>query len=886
MEWKYVLFAHNASPSDPIGGKTRALAMLRGFHVPVPQWFVLTPQAFWDSLGADEREAFKTLADLKETADLVRLLDALSPSEAVRREIGHALKVLCPKGELVAVRSSAVDEDGREYSYAGQLDTFLCLPPGDVADHVAKVWRSAYNERVLAYRLEKGIRQLPPPPAVLVQQMIFPEASGVAFGADPVSGRRNAVVISSIYGLGTALVSGETDADTFHVDDNGTVYNQVIVHKQRATVYHPENPERLVAAKIKDDIAQKPSLDELQVQQVALMTRQLSDFFGQPQDVEWAFQKGRLFLLQSRPMTAIHHLPDPDGEKLSWDNGELIDSFSGVTTPLSYSFARRFYAGYYRQLARYLSLEGEGAFQHRDDLFQRTIGLIRGRVYGNMTVLAQLSAELPGLRLFERYTRLVADAETPESLPPPLPRRDTLRLKLRLLKAYWRLPKTTWKLQQEIRAVLMNANVAVMPSLKKMRPDQLAHYYRHLEYLLATEWDAPVLTNYVSDIFYGLLLTLCRGWCGDASLCQDLLSGEGEMASVEAAQLMEQMARFVAGHPELMEILCGDDPLAAAGTLQAEPVFATIYRQYMEQFGDRTLEDLKLESDPLYLDPTLLMKNVGMLARKYAGNSPDEEIPEQTGAAGLRMAGEARVNEALAGHPLRRWIFFEVLRRTRRAICERENLRLELTRVVGRIRLIVRELGHRFRASNILADPADVFCLTVDEMLGIVDGTTATVNLRGLVALRKQEFEVWRKAEPPTSRFETQGMVWVGNRFKAQLPEVSLLEDHLKGQGCCPGIARGRARIVVSPQDAVLEQGSVLIAERSDPAWVMLFSGVAGVVFETGSPLCHAAIVAREMGIPAVVSVRGLTRWLKDGDWVEIDGRAGTIRKIKPPAAS
>src|SRR5262249_22495281 len=155
-------------------------------------------------------------------------------SAAVQQEIAAALDELCPNGELVAVRSSASDEDGAMYSFAGQLDSFLFVPCGDVPSKVAAVWRSGFSERIVAYRKEHGLDETPRPPAVLVQRMVDADVSGVAFGADPVSGRRSIAVVGALFGLGTALVSGECDADTYHVDRSGQITQRTIAEKRLA----------------------------------------------------------------------------------------------------------------------------------------------------------------------------------------------------------------------------------------------------------------------------------------------------------------------------------------------------------------------------------------------------------------------------------------------------------------------------------------------------------------------------------------------------------------------------------------------------------------------------------------------------------------------------
>jgi pyruvate,water dikinase len=241
------------------------------------------------------------------------------------------------------------------------------------------------------------------------------------------------------------------------------------------------------------------------------------------------------------------------------------------------------------------------------------------------------------------------------------------------------------------------------------------------------------------------------------------------------------------------------------------------------------------------------------------------------------------VRDALATHPLRRLLFGWVLRHAQRRVRDRENLRLERTRLFGRVRRIFLEIGRRLHAVDLLDEPRDIFYLEIDEVLAFADGRATTTDLRALASLRKREFQGYAAGPPPDDRFETRGAVYQGHDFRRAEAPIALSGDERSGLGCCPGIVRGPVRIVTDPTTANLEQRAILVAEHTDPGWIMVFPSARGVLVERGSLLSHAAIVARELGIPAVVSLPGITRWLKDDDWVEMDGSTGIVRRI--PAA-
>jgi len=255
---------------------------------------------------------------------------------------------------------------------------------------------------------------------------------------------------------------------------------------------------------------------------------------------------------------------------------------------------------------------------------------------------------------------------------------------------------------------------------------------------------------------------------------------------------------------------------------------------------------------------------------------------ESDAEAEIRQAAEQRVQKTLAARPLKRIVFNAILAAARARVRDRENLRFERTRVFGRARLISLEIGKRLAALDRLEEPRDIFFLEVDEMLAFVEGRATTADLKGLVALRKAEFDRYRAEPAPADRFETRGAVYVGNTYQTETAYVAPTGDVLKGLGCCPGIVRGPVRIIRDPHRVNVASGEIIVAERTDPGWVMIFPAAAGLLVEYGSLLSHSAIVAREMGLPTVVSLAGLTAWLKDGDWVEMDGSRGVVTKIAP----
>ncbi|MFM7321912.1 MAG: PEP/pyruvate-binding domain-containing protein [Armatimonadota bacterium] len=865
------------APAQQFGGKAGALRRL--VDLPIPPFFAVAPQAWVASRAADIRF---TLAS--ETV----------PSDEVAAEVNVALARLDPSPQArFAVRSSAVDEDGAGHSFAGQLESYLNVKPEEVVARIADVWKSGFSTRVRAYRVERGLDPEPLPPSVLVQRMVPADASGVAFSADPVTGRRGVAVVAAVPGLGTALVGGDVDADTWEVDRDGTVVGAHVAVKTHA---HRPGPDGVVEVDIAPERSTDPVLGESEARAIARLAREAERLAGCPQDIEWAMEGGTLFLLQSRPITTLHRMPDPDGARVIFDNSNIAESYNGVTTALTFSFARTAYEHVYRAFCRILSVPDE-RIAGRDLAFRNLLGMVDGRVYYNLPNWYRLLALLPGYRLNQTFMEqmmgvrepLPADAVPDLQAPADARerRRDALALArsvLRLVRHHRRLPRTIGEFNQRLESALS------VPSerLSSMRADELAAHYHDLEHRLLARWDAPLVNDFLAMCFHGVLRRLTERWVAGAGddaegLHNDLITGQGGIVSAEPAHRVAEMASMVVGDSAGIEVLTTRHPATARRWLaDHRPELASRIEDYMDRFGDRCLEELKLESATLEDDPTPLVRAIGSLGRR--GETPDRRpAPHES----PRAVAERRVRKALSPNPLRHAMYRWVLANARERVRDRENLRFERTRVFGRVRRIFVEIGKRFAADGLLDDPKDIFHLDIGEILGAIEGTATCTDLRGLAKVRREAVERWKAAPEPGERIESRGIVAVATNRWATEPPVSHTDlesdaDQRRGLACCPGRVEGIARVITDPRGATLEAGAILVAERTDPGWILLFPAAAGVLVERGSLLSHSAIVARELGIPCIVSVPGATRWLRDGDRVAMDGATGVVHRVAP----
>jgi pyruvate,water dikinase len=672
-----------------LGGKAAALAALRHAGLPIPEWFVFASDA----------------------------------AEVDREECNRALAAICRGGERVAVRSSAFDEDGNAHSFAGQFESFLFVAPEDVPEKVAAVRRSAMAARVASYSEARGARLSRRPPAALIQRMVDADAAGVAFSADPVTGRRGVAVVSAVFGLGASLVEGEADADVWRVDRAGRIVERNIVVKQNARRFIDG---AIVEVPLTAEQTTCPAITDEQVCEVARMARAAERHFGRPQDIEWAMENGQLYLLQSRPITSIAQMADPDGARALWDNSNIAESYGGVTAPLTFSFARRAYEEVYRQFCRLLRVP-ETRIDAHAQTFRRMLGLIRGRVYYNLLNWYRVLALLPGFKINRRFMEQMMGVR--ESLPDELLAEleaaspgERLKDIWHLLGAIGGLGANHFLLPRRIDAFRRRLDESLrdpQPAIESMGPDELAAYYRELEGRLLTRWDAPLINDFFAMIFAGALRRLADSYLRDESLVGALLGGEGGVISAEPALRVREMARLAAAAPDFARLLGNGSLEEILDAVPRVADFAAQYESYLSKFGDRCLDELKLESETLLDDPLPLLRTIGQLAEKPAETPRADESGHAEPQP--RAAAEARMRAALGRHPLRRAIFHWTLKHARNRVRERENLRFERTRLFGRVRRVFVELGRRFHALDLLAEPRDIFYLEVEEALGFVD---------------------------------------------------------------------------------------------------------------------------------------------------------------------
>ncbi|MGB0177126.1 MAG: PEP-utilizing enzyme, partial [Owenweeksia sp.] len=356
----------------------------------------------------------------------------------------------------------------------------------------------------------------------------------------------------------------------------------------------------------------------------------------------------------------------------------------------------------------------------------------------------------------------------------------------------------------------------------------------------------------------------------DESVHNALLVGSQDIVSARPLAILAETDQLIRRNPGALEFFNRNSPEEVWLSLKKFPEIREKVDMYLTTFGDRTVGELKFETETYRQYPQRLIK---VIQANLKQRTPLKKEQEEARVS-VRKEAEKKVMAGI-GNPFRKMIFRYLLKRTRYLVSNRENLRFERTRAFGMLRRMFLVLGGKLAKADALSAPRDIFYLRESEIFEWLEGTSVTINLKELVELRKQEYLQFGKEESPGERVETYGIVY------QELDNETVVEDEesdLKGTACCAGVVEANIRVIHDPHE-VKEglNGEILVTSSTDPGWITLFYGAAGVLVERGSLLSHSAIVSREMGLPCIVSVKGLLKRLKTGDRVRMNGSTGTI---------
>jgi pyruvate,water dikinase len=858
-----------------VGGKAANLGELLAHGFPVPPGFVVTAPAckdFFDALGLAEdfeklggssaaaaEAAREAIGARIHTAPIPPALeDAIASAHA-------ALRARCGEDLVCAVRSSATAEDSGGASFAGQHGTYYYVDAAQLLPMVRNCWASLWSREAVSYRATNGIDHATTYMAVVVQQMIPSEVSGVTFTLNPVTGARDEVVVESSWGMGAGIVDGRVTPDRYVLRRHDLAIRERRIAQKRvrvSTTLRPDAVGRVVQVPVAQRLAE--SLSDDLVVAIARLAVQAEQHFGSPQDVEWAVAEGRVYLLQSRPVTV-------SGRREFCRNAEgrtyvlfkpLIENFTDPLTPLTAN----------------LFLQGPLA---------KLFALIGGRVYLDVALVRSV---VP-LRLSDedlaRFLYLSDEGGAPplRLAPSRLPAAAVLGLALAGICA--NLYTRTTHLPADFLDGFRRATEAADAD------DALGMRDTWRGLLLGTSFGAMlrapagrhVMAINGSAVRYMLwmaaLRALLRRWLPD--LPRDALglltSGSEGVLSAEAGRRIWTLAQEARRTEPVRALLLAHPPEAALSLLRAAPeaaAFVAHLDAFLATFGHRALKEFELRSPRWEEEPAPVL---GMV-RNYLLVESDPAEHERR-VAQRRLELERRIAEGLARRfleralGLRRRLVRHLTERVKYYVTMRENSRFYWIMAAYITRKKILRLETRLIAQGRLRCRDDIFYLECAEMEQLERGALGWTDVEERIAERRREHVRLSKITPP----RTIGLTLP--RRPADAPADAGDAVVLRGQTASPGRCEGTARVILDPAvDVELRPGEILIAPYTDPAWTPLFLTAGAAVVEVGSFLSHAGTVAREYGLPCVVDVEGCTTRIRTGDRLLVDGDAGTVRVL------
>lgn len=872
------------------GGKGRALAAMTGRGRPVPSGFVVTTKAFaafcrlhaidtdialiTSSAGTHDAATRQQVAELQARIRALPLPDDLAA--ALTAALAEA-----DSDAVWAVRSSAVAEDSQAASFAGQFDTVLGVTgAAAIGTAIRHCWASLFHPEALLYKRGRGIGD--ERMAVVVQQLVEATASGVCFSLNPVSGARDEVVINANVGLGESVVGGAATPDTFiAAKQDGRILTQTLGSKLVKTVRVTGGSSEIPTTP--EERAQ-PSLSPVQVAQLVALVRDVEAEEGDAVDVEWAFAGDDLYLLQSRPVTAVAAAADvAAGPPAGWipstntavdpryplhTNGNIGEILPGCITPLTwsrvgvlidYAFTKQ-----YRQL---------GVIDNEPDPETKlaSLAFFYYRPYICISYFTEAARATPGLTPDIYLEEFIGRPATPT---PPFTVGD---LHPRQIKRFLRLiggflyhlatvGRGVARARRSIHAFLDELADARLPEQKSgALLDRLAFNPETGHLSLAHIW----VSTFASAGF-AAIRGRTQAWLGDDSgtAAAALVTGIGILPSAEPAFGIHALAQRVAGDDTLHRLFADPDDARTLSALRSSTAAAAIaFGKALDAFlsvhGHRGICEAELRTECWRDDPTQVIAMI----RNYL-------LPNVTPPAIIRArqdeARKTATHEALAQlGRLRRVLLAGLLKLTRHFIHLREDLKNLITLREDRARRVYRLVATRLVAEGRLGSADDVYFLTAREVRALAAGTLRPADAGRTAAERRQEFEWCRQLVMPKL---------IDGKAEPIALETLSADRSLHGIGVYPGRIEGRARVILDPRlDAAIAPGEILVAPVTDAGWTPLFINAAGLVVEVGGLLSHGSVVAREYGLPAVVGVESATRRIRTGDRIAVDGAVGRV---------
>jgi phosphoenolpyruvate synthase/pyruvate phosphate dikinase len=842
-----------------VGGKGALLGELSRIEgICVPAGFCVTTDAFQrilaeapsiddrldrlSRLKPDDRDAIRALS-----GEIRRALEGIAIPEDLAAAITRSVARLGEQAAY-AVRSSATAEDLPTASFAGQQDTYLnVVGSAAILQHVSRCWASLFTERAVTYRLRNGFDHRKVHMAVVVQQMVFPQAAGILFTADPVTSNRKVAYVEASFGLGEALVSGLVNADIYKVHD-GEVVAKAVASKQLAIHASPAGGTEELAIELERQ--GQPALTDAQVVQLAQLGRRIEAHFSHPQDIEWCLVEDEFQIVQSRPITTLFPIPAADDREnhvyVSVGHQQMMTdpmkplglSVWQLTTPRPmYEAGGRLFVDVARDMASPAGRAGHlKALGRSDPLIGDALQTILER--GDFIPM------LPD----EGSDRTPAGG-------PPAPIETDPAIVTELIE---RNQASIATLKGDIRTksgpALLDFILADVQELKRLLFDPRS-FQVFMAAMEATWW----------------LNEQVQAWLGEKNAADALTQSVPHNVTSDMGLALMDVADVIRPHPNVVAFLQHVEDESFLGelpTLEGGREARDAIRAYLDKYGMRCVGEIDItrprwSERPTTLVPMILgnIKNFepGAGERRFEQGRHEACKKEQELLARLRALpdGERKAEEAK-----------RMIDRVRTFIGYREYPKYGMVSRYFVYKQALLEEAVRLVQAHVLGEKEDIFYLTFQELHDVV--RTNQVDDQ-LIRQRKDAFRSYQALTPPRV-LTSDGEVIAGTYRRDDVPAGALV-----GLPVSAGTIEGRARVILNIAQADLEAGDILVTAYTDPSWTPLFVAINGLVTEVGGLMTHGAVIAREYGLPAVVGVEHATQLIRDGQRIRVHGTDGYV---------
>jgi pyruvate,water dikinase len=851
------------------GGKGANLGELSGLKgIQLPEGFCVTTEAYKEIIGnngefnslldqlsllkADNRESIGEIS-----AEIRKVIEGIAIPKEIENEITRHLVQLGEK-DGYAVRSSATAEDLPTASFAGQQDTYLNIIGKEaILRNISKCWASLFTDRAVTYRIQNGFDHRKIHLSVVIQKMVFPEAAGIMFTADPVTSNRKVVSIDASFGLGEALVSGLVNADIYKVRD-GRIIDKKISAKKLAIYALKEGGTE--EKKIEAARQNMQTLTDEQILRLARMGRTIEAYFSRPQDIEWCLYENKFFIVQSRPITTLYPVPEAqDGKKHVYMSFGHQQMMTDAMKPLGLSF-----------------------FQ----LLSDEIPLIQagGRLFID---LAHDLASPAGQKIVLMAAGKI-DPLMDNAIKSLMKRKAFMKSLSRGKRAFsmgsgyfsWALPVQFIKIYRSndgsLVQSLMSRNEASIKDLRQMANlsgDELFAFIMEAHKQLKEAMYDPqgMAAIYVGVYAVSWLNKKMEKWLGEKSAADSLSKSVATNVTSEMGLALLDVADVVRQYPAVMKYFqhAHDETFFEdLAKLEGGTVVSQSIGTYLEKYGMRCPGEIDITRPRFSEQPTAL---VPMLLSNIKNFEPGAHntIFEQ----GLREGKQREQDllkrlEQLPGGNQKAKKTRKMISRLRNFVGYREYPKYLMIERYWIIKQALLKEAVKLVQKGVIQEKEDIYYLSFEEFREVVRTNRLDYSI---ITKRKEEYDVYEKLTPPRV-MTSEGEVLFGAYDTGNIPQGALA-----GIPVSSGTIEGRARVVLKMEDANIEEGDILVTAYTDPSWTPVFVSVKGLVTEVGGVMTHGAVIAREYGLPAVVGVENATRLIKDGQRIRVNGAEGYV---------